>query len=68
MDCASGKETDEDTMEARAEMDAEVYGFKTVAVATCEDEQHMEFGVHSGCDGALAIAAALTDKEVIDAY
>ena len=54
-------------MKAKAEIDAGVCGFKTIAVVTCEDEQHVEFDIHSGCEKVRAMAASLKDKGPVDA-
>jgi len=55
-------------MKAKAEIDAGVCGFKTIAVATCDDEQHVKIDIHSGCEKVRAMAAALGEKGPVDAY
>jgi hypothetical protein len=55
-------------VKAKAEIDAGVCGFKTVAVATCDDDQHVGIEVHSGCEKVRMMGAALKDKGPVDAY
>jgi hypothetical protein len=55
-------------MKAIAEIDAGVCGFKTVAVVTCDDDQHANIEIHSGCEKVRAMAAALKAKGPVDAY
>jgi len=55
-------------MKAKAEIDAGICGFKTVAVVTCEDGQHVKIDIHSGCEKVRAMAAALEGKGPVDAY
>ena len=55
-------------MKAKAEIDAGVCGFKTIAVVTCEDEQHVKIDIHSGCEKVRAMAASLKEKGLIDAF
>ncbi len=54
-------------MKAKAEIDAGICGFRTIAVVTCEDEQHVRIDVHSGCEKVRAMAASLKDKGPVDA-
>ena len=55
-------------MKAQAEIDAGVCGFKAIAIATSDDDQHVNIDVHSGCEKVRAMAAALKDQGAIDAY
>ncbi|MFB3890942.1 MAG: hypothetical protein ACE15C_02835 [Phycisphaerae bacterium] len=55
-------------MKAKAEIDAGVCGFKTIAVATCDDEQHVRIDIYSGCEKVRAMAASLKDNGAVDAY
>ena len=55
-------------MKAKAEIDAGVCGFKTIAVVTCDDDQHVRIDVHSGCEKVRAMAGSLKDKGPIDAF
>ena len=55
-------------MKAKAEIDAGVCGFKTIAIVTCEDDQHVHIEIHSGCEKVRAMTACLKDKGAIDAY
>src|SRR5664280_2037124 len=55
-------------MKAKAEIDAGICGFKTIAVVTSDDDQHVKIDIHSGCEKIRAMAAALSDKGPIDAY
>ena len=55
-------------MKAKAEIDAGVCGFKTVAVVTCEDAQHVKVEIDSGCEKVRAMGALLKDKGPIDAF
>ena len=55
-------------MKARAEIDAGVCGFKTMVVVTCDDDQHANIEIHSGCEKVRAMAASLKEKGPVDAY
>ena len=55
-------------MKAKAEIDAGMCGFKTIVVATCEDDQHVNIEVNSGCEKVRGLAAALNGKGPVDAY
>jgi len=55
-------------MKAKAEIDAGICGFKTIAIVTCDDDQHVSIDVHSGCEKVRAMAASLKDKGAVDAY
>jgi hypothetical protein len=55
-------------MKAKAEIDAGVCGFKTIAIVTCDDDQHANIEIHSGCEKVRAMAASLKGKGAIDAY
>lgn len=55
-------------MKAIAEIDAGVCGFKTSAKVSSEDSQHTVFEVTSDCENIRRLAAALKDREPLDAY
>jgi hypothetical protein len=55
-------------VKAKAEIDAGVCGFKTIVVVTCDDDQHANIDIHSGCEKVRAMAASLKDKGPVDAY
>jgi hypothetical protein len=55
-------------MRAKAEIDAAVCGFQTIAVATCDDDQHVKIDIDSGCEKVRTMAATLKEKGPVDAY
>lgn len=55
-------------MKAVVDIDAGVCGFKTSAKARSEDDQQVVFEVTSDCENIRRLAAALKDREPIDAY
>ncbi|MCX5643703.1 MAG: hypothetical protein NTZ17_03315 [Phycisphaerae bacterium] len=55
-------------MKAIVEIDAGVCGFKTSARASSEDNQQVVFEVTSDCENIRRLAAALKNRESIDAY
>jgi len=55
-------------MTAIVEIDAGVCGFKTQAKASGEDDQHVVFEVASDCENIRRLAAALKEREPVDAY
>lgn len=55
-------------MKAKAEIEAGICGFKTIAVVTSDDDQHVNIDIHSGCEKVRAMAANLKDKGPVDAY
>ena len=55
-------------MKAIVDIDAGICGFKTTAVVTSEDDQHVAFAVESDCDKIRSLGATLKDKALIDAY
>jgi len=55
-------------MKAKAEIDAGICGFKTIAIVTCDDDQHVNIEIHSGCEKVRTMAASLKDKGPVDAY
>ncbi len=55
-------------MKATAEIDAGICGFKTLVTVSSEDSQHAVFEVTSDCENIRRLAAALRDREPIDAY
>jgi len=59
---------EQEATKAVVDVDAGICGFKTTAVVTSEDNQHVAFVVDSDCDKIRRLGAALKDKGVIDAY
>jgi hypothetical protein len=55
-------------VKAIVDIDAGVCGFKTSAQACSEDSQHVTFEVTSDCENIRRLAAALKDREPLDAY
>ena len=55
-------------MKAIVEIDAGVCGFKTLAKVSSEDSQQVAFEVTSDCENIRRLAAALKNREPIDAY
>jgi hypothetical protein len=55
-------------MNAKVEIEAGVCGFATVAKATCNDSQHVEFDVKSGCEKVRKFAETLIAGGAVDAY
>ena len=57
-----------ESMKAIVEIDAGVCGFKTLAKVSSEDSQQVAFEVTSDCENIRRLAAALKNREPIDAY
>lgn len=55
-------------MKAKAEIEAGVCGFKTIAVVTCDDGQNVSIDIHSGCEKVRGMATALAAKGPVDTY
>ena len=55
-------------MKAKVEIEAGVCGFTTVAKAACDDGQHVEFDVKSGCEKVRKFAEALKTVGAVDAF
>jgi len=55
-------------MKATVEIDAGACGFKTSARVSSEDSQRVVFEVTSDCENIRRLAAALKDREPVDAY
>jgi hypothetical protein len=55
-------------MRASIDIDAGICGFKTSARAVSEDDQSVVFAITSDCEKIRALAAALKEREPIDAY
>ena len=55
-------------MKAIVDIDAGTCGFKTSASASSEDSQQVAFEVTSDCEKIRRLAAALKNREPIDAY
>ena len=52
-------------MKAKAEIDAGVCGFKTIVVATCDDEQYVKFEINSGCEKEITPSLYLPDARCV---
>jgi len=55
-------------MKAIVDIDAGVCGFKTSARVSSEDSQHVIFEVTSDCENIRRLAAAVKNREPVDAY
>ena len=55
-------------MKATAEIEAGVCGFKTRAVAECEDGQHVTLAIDTDCEKIGQVAAALAAVQPLDAF
>lgn len=55
-------------MKAQVEVEAGVCGFRTRATAASEDSQNVSFIVQSDCEKINQLAAALADRQPLDAY
>ena len=55
-------------MRVRAEMDGGACGFHTQADAISDDDQHLTFTIHTDCEKIGRLAAALADRQPLDAY
>ena len=55
-------------MKALVDIDAGICGFKTSASAGSEDDQRVVFEIASDCEKIRVLAAALKEREPIDAY
>ena len=55
-------------MQARAEIDAGVCGFRTTCSASSDDDQHVTLHIKSGCEKIRAFAKTLRGKGAIDAF
>jgi len=55
-------------MKSFVEVDAGVCGFRTQATAASDDGQHVAFAIDTDCEKVSQLAAALADRQPLDAY
>lgn len=55
-------------MKVKVEIEAGVCGFRTQATANSDDAQHVEFSIQTDCDKIGLLAAALANRQPLDAY
>lgn len=55
-------------MKVKAEIDAGICGFKTIAIVMCDDNQHVTFDINSSCEKIRSLAAAIANREPVDAF
>jgi porphobilinogen deaminase len=55
-------------MEAHADVQAGICGFRTAVVATCANHRHVQLAVTSDCETVGALAAALREHGPFDAF
>jgi hypothetical protein len=55
-------------MEARADVQAGVCGFRSAVAASCADHRHAQLAVTSDCETVGALAAALREHGPFDAF
>jgi hypothetical protein len=55
-------------MKSVVKVDAGICGFKTIIRADCEDMQHVELDISSGCEEINKYAAELAECGKIDAF
>ena len=55
-------------MQARADIDAGVCGFRTTCSASSDDDQHVRLRIKSGCEKIRAFAEALRGQGAVDAF
>jgi len=55
-------------VQAKVEIEAGVCGFRTVGLAQSDDGQQVSFSIQSNCEKIGQLAAALADRQPLDAY
>jgi len=55
-------------MQARAEVDAGICGFRTTLCATSEDDQHVDFEITTDCDKIAQVALRIKEHAPVDAF